>query len=168
MTDKWGAEIPVTIVDSKKPDWLRDDAICAIKLFKDWCGLGSFNAAHVWFWCSEITAIKLLANDPYYTQQKPVTVEALKAAAKLAGTACEFKSDTTYHGILLDQHNAANKELKALAHLIMECKPELIAESFDDRTAREWCEMHKVDENGDKLIDLYRKYVRKHIEDSKG
>ena len=66
---KWGAEIPVKIVDGKKPEFLRVDQICAVwnNRRQRWSGLGlPIMSAYEWDWHSEITKIRLLADDPCY------------------------------------------------------------------------------------------------------
>ena len=76
----WGAEIPVTIVD-RKPDFVGDDDLCAIYQSKTWL---DHNRASRWGWHSGITAIKLLADHPYYAKERTMiisreaAIEALK------------------------------------------------------------------------------------------
>jgi hypothetical protein len=57
---KWGAEISC----KGRPDWLKDDDVCAVK-----CGsyFGNMSArADEWLW-SSVNALKLRADHPYYS-----------------------------------------------------------------------------------------------------
>jgi hypothetical protein len=87
--------------------------------------------------------------------QKPVTIEALEAAAKLAG-----EMPQTIYG----QQQLALMYRTALARLIMETRPELIAKSFDDRTQREWYDLRGGYADG---LEQYRKYVRQYQDEAK-
>ena len=77
----WGAEIPVTIVD-RKPDFVGDDDVCSVYSTGSWWGLSKKNKSRYWTWDPGITAIKLLADHPYYTEDKPMIIS--EAAAKEA------------------------------------------------------------------------------------
>jgi hypothetical protein len=59
---KWGAEIPCY----GRPDWLKDDDICAVLSNGNWCGLGSHvRTADEWEWRS-LLALKLKDDHFYY------------------------------------------------------------------------------------------------------
>jgi hypothetical protein len=102
----------------------------------------------------------------------PVTTEALKAAARMAGTTSDFGSNEAYQGILdrVDYHSK-NKELIALARMIQKHEPELIAESFDARTRREFGEIFglvgRLGYNLGGCVEAYRNFIRQYQDEAK-
>jgi hypothetical protein len=98
----------------------------------------------------------------------PVTIEALNAAAKMAGTIsqCQFGNGhipTIYRcpEIYPTEH--------ALARMIEKHEPELIAESFDARTSREWDAMENEARFGgiEAAHAKYREFIRQYQDEAK-
>jgi hypothetical protein len=170
--DKWGPEIPVTIIDCKRPDWLRDDQVCCLKIIRDgeyvWHGAGHNLPASFYSWRSRITAIKLLADDPYYQTLTPaepeVTLEALEAAAKYAGYR-HLKNN-----IQCVLENPEHYPMShAIARLLMKHEPHRNVLSFDERTVFEFGIIQDDFENnlyGKSAIDRYRIFIKQHIKDA--
>ncbi len=69
----WGADIDVNIVH-RKPDFVKDDDICAVYTDGRWYGLHGRCFGKAWFYDSPTTKIKLLANHPYYTKDKKMVI----------------------------------------------------------------------------------------------
>jgi hypothetical protein len=163
--DKWGPEIPVTITDGKRPDWLREDQVCCIKIRRDgeyiWHGSGSSLTVSGHVWSSNITAIKLLRDDPYYQTLQPdepeVTFEALKAAAKYAGHTDPCNSASNAF------HCPRNSvTLVTLAKMLMKHEPHLIEKSFEEQTAAEF---YLIWANH-KGLEQYQNFIKQHIKDA--
>jgi hypothetical protein len=157
-----GEPIPVTITDGKKPDFVKSGDRCDIFTKGAW-HVG--NLVRDWTWHSRITAIKLLADHPYYARNKqmtetPVTLEALDAAAKYAG---HTTPNNAARSVLKNPQKGCS--LYALARMIIKHEPELIAESFDARTDREYRVLY--DENFNGGLCEYRCLIKQHIEDAK-
>jgi len=76
--------------------------------------------------------------------ETPVSVEALEAAAKMVGEAWSnydlnlLLNDADRGELHTWKYPDQPKTLLALARMIQKHEPELIAESFERRTAREW------------------------------
>jgi hypothetical protein len=89
-TDKYGPVIEVTITNGQRPDWLADDQVCMICFKGKWFATqkGDFD------W-NAVTAIRLLAGDPYYKEQvmneELPPIELLDMAA-MAVTAYSWES----------------------------------------------------------------------------
>jgi hypothetical protein len=168
----WGESIPVTITNGEKPCWLDDDDICAILQGSGWLGIYVKVSAQHWTWRSCTTAIKLPADHPYYAKDRqmtdaPVTLEALEAAAKYAGWYTKGDAE----GWFRDNRNDAALGY-ALAKMIMKHEPELITESFDARTEREFGDLlfhNNLDPayDTDPALREYRRLIQQHIEDAK-
>jgi hypothetical protein len=161
--DKWGPGILVTIIDCKKPGAASAGKPCAIWTKGIWHGEDGSMEGRNWHWHSAITAIKLLADDPYYQTLAPdepeVTIEALEAAAKYAGL-----RDPKYNTQGILENPRHYKMPHALARLLMKHEPHLIEKSFEERTAAEfgvmWAHGQFVG------LEQYRKYVKQHIEEA--
>jgi hypothetical protein len=90
----------------------------------------------------------------------PVTLEALEAAARYAGY-----RDPSNSSVVAFHTPKSRPTLFALARMIMEHEPDLIAESFDARTEREYYHAFQQPfSNG--LLD-YRDFIQQHIKDAK-
>jgi hypothetical protein len=162
MTDnKWGPEIPVTIIDGKRPDWLREDQVCQIRDSGIWYGWGAGLSGMDYDWNANVTAIKLLADDPYYQTLQPdepkVTLEALEAAAKYAGYR---NPKNNIQSVLKNPEHYQMSH--ALARMIMKHEPHLIEKSFEDRTAYEFNQIWA----NHKGLEQYQNFIKQHIKDA--
>jgi hypothetical protein len=164
----WGAEIPVTITNGEKPEFVSAGKRCAIWTKDAWHGEGGNMKARDWTWHGGITAIKLLFDSPYYKKvdemtSAPVTPDALEAAARYAGHSNPKNSAES-----AAKNPQESCSLRALARMIMQHKPDLVAESFDARTEREF---DQISTRGaveyDYLVNMYRHYIQQHIKDAK-
>jgi hypothetical protein len=89
-TDKWGAAIEVTITNGQKPDMLADDQVCAVRCNGVWFGLPWEDRAATYVWTDSITAIRLLADDPYYKRGEELPpIEFRMEALRLHREECE-------------------------------------------------------------------------------
>ena len=108
----WGAEIPVTIVD-RKPVFFGDYDLCdvAVGAGGNWCGGRLEFRACQWNWNPAITAIKLLADHPYYTKEnamvisREAAIEALKRLSVAEFTDLEVRE--TMRGFMKNSHELA-------------------------------------------------------------
>jgi hypothetical protein len=168
----WGAEIPVTITDGKKPEFVSAGKRCAIWAKDAWHGEGGNVTARDWNWHGGITAIKLLFDSPYYKKVEqmtdtPVTLEVLEAAARYAG---HINPKNSAESAAKNPQESCS--LHALARMVMKHEPELIAESFEARTQREFGnlllrnDMDAACESGAGLRG-YRQFILQHIKDAK-
>jgi hypothetical protein len=93
----------------------------------------------------------------------PVTLEALEAAARYAGY-----RDPSNSSVVAFHTPKSRPTLFALARMIMQHKPDLVAESFNARTEREF---DQISTRGaveyDYLVNMYREYIQQHIKDAK-
>jgi hypothetical protein len=89
-----------------------------------------------------------------------VTTEALDAADKMAGVEHWHERDVI----------TAEIYKHALAHMIQKHEPELIAESFDARTRREFGEFYPFRDmtvGFTSNLEAYRKFIRKYQDEAK-
>lgn len=98
---------------------------------------------------------------------KTPSLEALKAAAKMAGFA---KPDSVAIDASMLGEVRTDFALNALADMIAKHEPELIAESFDERTAREvknLCLVASVTVPYETCLAQYRQYIRQYKDEVK-
>jgi hypothetical protein len=96
----------------------------------------------------------------------PVTLEALEAAARYAKHTNPKNSAES-----AAKNPQESCSLRALARMIMQYKPDLIVESFEARTEREWKKLEDVAFEGivgfRASLSTYRHYIQQHIKDAK-
>jgi hypothetical protein len=167
----WGPKILVTITNDERPEFVSAGKRCAIWVKDAWHGEGGKMEARDWMWHGGITAIKLLFDSPYYKKVEqmtdtPITLEALEAAAKLL---C-LNPDKAAKVCL--EYPDSNQPIQNVARLLMQYKSDLIVESFEARTEREFGnlslrnDMDAAYESGAGLRG-YRRYIQQHIKDAK-
>jgi hypothetical protein len=106
---KWGAEIPC----NGRPDWLKDDDVCAILHLGHWCTDSNYGrVANEWAWDNVVTAIMLPANHPRYWNTDIATAIATLEAAGYTVTAPDP------YAALLDALLCANTMIDTLRRAI--------------------------------------------------